>query len=543
MTIIIDRRALLTTAALGIGGIVLPGGSLAAQALLSAQGFTHGVASGEPDSDSMLLWTRFVSAGGAPSKVRAEISLTRDFAKIASGGQMVTGPWRDHTVKITVNGLTPGTTYYYRFIGPDGTISPVGRTRTLPLGKVSRFNIAVFSCANLGFGLFNAYGHAAARGDIDLVLHLGDYLYEYARGGYDNGSELAKRIMPENELYNLADYRMRYASYRSDPDLQALHAAFPMIANTDDHEGANDSWEGGAENHQPDEGDWTNRKNAAMQVWREWMPVGEQPWKSYEIGDLATYFRTDTRMIARSRPGNYGPLLRNADPAAALAAFRDGAWQDPAATMMGTEQENWLYHGFRAASRQKKVWHVLGVGTNIGYNSTPQDALDWLDPNAGERTKGYFRAGMAAGKAGLPYNLDNWGGYPQAKSRLLSAAMGVDANLIAVTGDSHNAWAFDLQEGGRAAGVEFGGHSVTSPGIESATRPEDQEKIAKALVASSKELRWADTSNRGYMLVSLTPAAATNEWVFMQTVKSASTAIKAGQRMKVRPGHRILEQA
>ena len=121
--------------------------------------------------------------------------------------------------------------------------------------------------------------------------------------------------------------------------------------------------------------------------------------------------------------------------------------------------------------------------------------------------------------------------------------MGVDANLIALTGDSHNAWAFDLQEGSRAAGVEFGGHSVTSPGIESATRPEDQEKIAKALVASSKELRWADTSNRGYMLVSLTPAAATNEWVFMQTVKSASTTTKTGHRMKVRPGHKVLEQA
>ena len=197
MTYMIDRRALLTTAALGIGGLMLPGGSLAAQTLLGATGFTHGVASGEPDADSMLLWTRYVSATGAPSKVRAEISLTRDFAKAAGGGQMITGPWRDHTVKITVDGLNPGTSYFYRFIGPDGSISPIGRTRTLPVGRTAKFTIATFSCANLGYGYFNAYGHAAARNDIDLVLHLGDYLYEYARGGYDNGSELIRRILPE----------------------------------------------------------------------------------------------------------------------------------------------------------------------------------------------------------------------------------------------------------------------------------------------------------------------------------------------------------
>ena len=151
--------------------------------------------------------------------------------------------------------------------------------------------------------------------------------------------------------------------------------------------------------------------------------------------------------------------------------------------------------------------------------------------------------GIAAGKVGLPYNLDNWGGYPQAKSRLLSSALNTNANLIALTGDSHNGWAFDLIEAGRSAGVEFGGHSVTSPGIESATQRQDQQKIAKALVANSKELRWADTSNRGYMVLSLTPQAATNEWVFVDTVKTRTLTAKVGQRMKVRPGHNVLENA
>ncbi len=541
MTFRIDRRALIATAGFGLGGLMLPGGRLAAQALLGMTGFTHNVASGEPGSDSMLLWTRYVSATGSPSKVRAEVSESRDFAKIVSGGQMVTGPWRDHTVKVTVDGLQPGRTYFYRFIAPDGTISPIGRTKTLPVGKTSKFNIAIFSCSNLGFGEFNAYGHAAARDDIDLVLHMGDYIYEYGRGGYDGGAKFAARIFPAGEIMTLADYRLRYASYRSDPQLQALHANFPVIPNTDDHEGANDSWEGGAQNHTSDEGDWSVRRNAAMQVWREWLPVGEQPWKSYEIGDLATYFRTDTRMIARTKPYGAGEMMRAPDPAKAFAEFRDGAWKDPSATMMGTEQESWLFHQF---ARQKATWTVFGSGTNMGYNYTPEEALNWFGNDIPDFRKNYARQGIAAGKAGLPYNLDNWGGYPQARSRILAAAQKNDLDLVVVTGDSHNGWAFDLPEGGRAAGVEFGGHSVSSPGLESATMGVDPKRIARDILDHNKqELRWVDTSNRGYMHLSMTPKAATNEWVFMDTVKDLSLNTKPGHKMLVRPGRKVLEQA
>ncbi|MVZ96354.1 alkaline phosphatase [Sphingorhabdus sp. IMCC26285] len=541
MSFIINRRALLATAGFGIGGLMLPGGAAMAQALLGLTGFTHNVASGEPGPDSVLLWTRYVNPTGGPSKVRVEISESRDFAKIAGGGQMVTGPWRDHTVKITVDNLAPGKWHWFRFIAPDGSISPVGRTKTLPVGKASNFNIAIFSCSNLGFGEFNAYGHAAAREDIDLVLHMGDYIYEYARGGYDGGAKFSARIFPADEILNLADYRLRYASYRSDPQLQALHANFPMIANTDDHEGANDSWEGGAQNHTPDEGDWSARRNAAMQVWREWLPVGEQPWKEYPIGDLATYYRTDTRMVARSKPYSHGDLARAADPEKAFAEFRDGAWRDPAMTMFGTEQESWL---FSAIARNKGTWAVLGTGTNMGYNFTPEEAMNWFPKDAPDRTKNFVRQGIAAAKAGLPYNLDNWGGYPVARSRVLAAAQRADANLVVVTGDSHNGWAFDLPEGGKPAGVEFGGHSVSSPGFESATAGVDPAVIARNLQEASKqELRWVDTSNRGYMHLALTPQAATNEWVFMQTVKDVSLATKPSHRMKVRPGRKVLESA
>lgn len=539
MSLIINRRALLATAGFGIGGLMLPGGAAMAQALLGLTGFTHNVASGEPSQDSVLLWTRYVSATGGPSKVRVEISESQDFAKIAGGGQMTTGPWRDHTVKITVDGLAPGKWHWFRFIGPDGTASPVGRTKTLPAGKVAKFNIAIFSCSNLGFGEFNAYGHGAMRDDVDLVLHMGDYIYEYARGGYDGGAEFAKRIFPDSEILTLADYRLRYASYRADKQLQAIHANFPVIPNTDDHEGTNDMWEGGAQNHQADEGDWTNRKNAAMQVWREWLPVGETPWKSYEIGDLATYYRTDTRAVARSKPYATSDFMRAADPAKALAEFRDGAWRDPAMTMLGSEQESWLN---KAMMRDAGVWTVVGSGTNMGFNSTPQDALDWFPKDASERAKNYARQGIAAAKAGLPYNLDNWGGYPAARSRLLAAAQRADANLVVVTGDSHNGWAFDLPEGGKPAGVEFGGHSVSSPGFESATTGIDPMMVASKLVGDNKgELRWADTSNRGYMHLSLTPQAATNEWVFMDTVKTLSMGTKKSHKMRVRAGRNMLE--
>lgn len=540
MTFILDRRALFATAGFGIGGLLLPGGAAMAQALLGLTGFTHNVASGEPGPDSVLLWTRYVSSTGSPSKVRVEISESRDFKKIVGGGQMVTGKWRDHTVKITVDGLAPGKWHWFRFIAPDGTMSPIGRTKTLPVGKTANFNIAIFSCSNLGFGEFNAYGHAAARSDIDLVLHMGDYIYEYARGGYDLSAKFSSRIFPADEILNLADYRLRYASYRSDPQLQALHANFPVIPNTDDHEGANDMWEGSAQNHQADEGDWTNRKNVAMQVWREWLPVGEVPWKSYPIGELATYYRTDTRAIGRSEPRWHGEFMRAADPAKAMAEFRDGAWRDPSMTMLGTEQESWLY---KALAADKALWNVVGSGTNMGFNSTPADALNWIGPDAPERNKSYARQGIAAAKAGLPYNLDNWGGYPAARSRLLSAAQRADANLVVVTGDSHNGWAFDLPEGGKPAGVEFGGHSVTSPGFESAAKV-DPSLVARGMVDANKaELRWMDSSNRGYMHLSLTPQAATNEWVFVETVKEMSLATKKGHKMKVRPGRKVLEAA
>lgn len=540
MSFRIDRRSLILSAALGIGALAVPGFAGTLQ-LASLTGFTHSVASGEPGPDTMLLWTRYVPAGGGAVKLRAEISETADFARVVAGGETVTGPWRDHTAKVTLSGLRPGKRYFYRFVAPDGSFSPVGRTRTLPEGPVSRFGIAVFSCSNLPFGYFNAYGHAAARDDIDLCIHTGDYLYEYKKGGYApaGGAVDGRWPQPDTEMVHVADYRLRYASYRSDPDLQALHANKPMLVQWDDHESTNDSWEGGAQNHQADEGDWDARKAAAIQVYREWMPVSELPWAAYDVGTLATLLRTESRLLGRSKQPDLAPLFLGADPVKALTAFRDGAWQDPAATMLGSEQEAWLAHSMARSVKAGQRWQVACFGTIMGKTRAPEAAMSWLKADAPVRSRMYVEAAVTAGKLGLPLGFDDWGGYPAARARFLKSAQGMDAELLVLCGDSHNAWAYDLAQDGKPAGVEFAGHSVTSPGYEDEMGA-DPKTVAAGLVAANPELKWCDTSRRGYMALTLTPERATNDWLFVDTILQRSPRATVGHSASVARGRKVM---
>jgi alkaline phosphatase D len=537
----IDRRSLLLTGTLGLGAFAVPGFA-ATLSVATARGFTHSVASGEPASDSILLWTRYVPADGGPVEVKAEIAETADFSKIVSGGVQITGPWRDHTAKITVDGLKPATRYFYRFVAPDGSFSPVGQTKTLPDGAVDSYRAAIFSCSNMPFGYFNAYGHAADRGDLDLWIHLGDYFYEYDAGHYpDKGEGVPARLPdPPGATIHLADYRLRYASYRRDPDLVKLHANVPMIAQWDDHESANDSWEGGAENHHPaTEGDWLQRRSAAIQAYREWMPVSDEPWKAYDIGTLATLFRTETRLFARTHQDDVAPLFKSADPRAALKAFHDGPWMDPGVTMMGSQQEVWLAHAMRASVKAGQRWQVVGFGTILGNTIAPPDAASWINPNAAPAERAYIENAMLAAKVGLPFNYDNWGGYPAARARFLRSAQAMEANLVVITGDSHNAWAYDLGQDGRAAGVEFAGHSVTSPGFEYSVKA-DPKLFARALVAANPELKWADTSRRGYMTLTITPDRVSNDWLFVDTIQTPSKVATVGYSASVARGRNVM---
>ena len=531
----IDRRGLIA-GGLGLVGLALPAGQALAREMLGATGFTHSVASGEPAADSMLLWTRYVPAAEA-SVVRLEVEVALDpaFAQVVSGGLVRTGPYRDWTAKATVDGLRPGTVYWYRFVAPDGTKSPIGRTRTLPQGPVNRFGLAVFSCSNLPYGWFNAYAHAAARPDLDLWLHTGDYLYEYGAASIKEADLVAGRLPePSTEILAIADYRLRYASYRADPDLRRLHQMAPMVALWDDHESSNDSWEGGAQNHQPDkEGDWNARRAAAMQVYREWMPVSDEPWKAYPIGTLATLYRTESRLLARTRPADIGATFKAADPDAALRAFGDGVWRDPSATMMGSTQESWLAHQMKA----NPGWQMVGMGTILGRTVMPKDALDWLRPTVSEKKVASYRNDVRAAAQGLPMWMDRWDGYPAARSRLLRAAQTADADLVMLSGDSHNAWAYALAEDGRPAGVEFAGQSVTSGGMEG-DMGADPMVVARGFVAANPELKWADTSQRGYLMLEISPERVTGEWQFLRTIKARTTELAGSHRMSVERGRR-----
>ncbi|HEX8446017.1 MAG TPA: alkaline phosphatase D family protein [Sphingomonas sp.] len=535
----IDRRLLLRSSLLGLGAAAVPGWALAPQV-----GFTHHVASGEPGPTSILLWTRFVGKADE-SRLRVELSERPDFARIAGGGDGVAQAEHDHIVKITVTGLTPDRWYHYRFIAPDGTVSPVGRTRTLPVGETRAFNLGVFSCSNIGFGYFNAYGHAAARRDIDLMLHLGDYQYEYRRGEYPDAAETppGRLVEPAEATVHLAEYRARYAAYRRDPSLQALHARFPMILMWDDHESANDSWEGGAEHHDPaTDGPWSVRKAAAVRAYREWMPVSDDDWAEYRIGDLAALFRPEERLTARTKQLSLvaTAMAGKADLNAALARFRDGPWSDPAHTLMGPKQEAWFAARMQAAAKTTK-WQVFAQQVNVGLTRMPDVAAEWLPKDAAPGISAYIQAAIAGAKLGLPFNMDSWNGYPAARSRMLKTGLDADANLVVLSGDSHNAWAFDLIEDGAPAGVEFGGHSVTSPGYESELRGVDPARVATALVTASPELRWADTARRGYMTVALTPERVTTEWLFLDTIRTPSLALSGRHRASVRRGARRLE--
>ena len=532
---LIDRRLLLKGAVLGAGVLALP----AWAQVLGRRGFTHDVASGEPGPDRVMLWTRYLPEPGASGRLRWQVARDAEFGTVVAHGETEAAPERDWCVKPIATGLDPGGWYFYRFLNGVGQPSPIGRTRTLPDGPAGKFTLGVFSCSNLPFGHFNAYAHAAARSDIDLMVHLGDYIYEYPVGTYPSLEQAipGRLIEPATEILALADYRLRYASYRSDPDLQRLHRMFPMVMMWDDHETANNSWIGGAQNHQPEtEGDWNVRKAAILQAYREWMPISDTPWTSYRIGDLADLFRPETRLTGRDKQFEVSEILSGKpDRATALADFRDGPWLEPARSLLGMEQERWLADSLRRSTGDKVKWQVLCQQVIMGSLSFPPEIVTVVGGNMTDSLRQRAELAVAQSQAGLPMNLDMWDGYPAARNRLLGSSQEAGANLIVLSGDSHNAWGFELPQAGAPAGAEFAVHSVTSPGNESSI-PADPAAVARAYVGGNEQLKWAETSRRGYLTVELTPERATGEWVFMDTVRQPSLAIAARHAMHVAHG-------
>lgn len=540
----IDRRTLLRGAGVGMGlGAGLTAVPLAAH--MGERGFHWGVASGEPSPSGVLLWSRYVAS--QPVSVRWEVTDPAS-GRVVAGGEVEASPERDWCLKAGADRLEPGTTYTYRFIDGAGNSSPEGRTRTLPEGAVDRFKMAVFSCSNMGFGWFNAYRHAAEADEFDLVLHTGDYSYEYQPGNYPSKEQsvIGRVLNPDHEIVTLADYRQRHAIYRLDPDLQRLTQLYPMIMVWDDHESANDSYAQGAENHQPaSEGEWSARKKAAIRAYREWLPVSDEDWASYEIGDLASIFRLETRLTARSKQFSVADILKGKDQPeeafAALEAFRSGEYLDPARAMIGGTQEAWLAEGLRRSRMAGKKWQVLAQQVLMGTSRAPSIIEDAISEKLPDFVKRRLVAAMMASKAGLPSNMDAWDGYPIARERLLQASLEADANLVVLAGDTHNAWAFELDHGGARVGVEFGGHSVSSPGLEAYLGGIPADRLAKGMVDENPQLKWMDSARRGYMAVELTPARATSEYRFMDTVRQRSTRLSGTKLVSSAAGSRTLD--
>jgi alkaline phosphatase D len=502
----IDRRSFLRGAVGIAAGALLPTGCRTARAAPAGNPvFAHGVASGDPLSDRVILWTRVTAPPGAggPVAVRWQLASDPAFASVVAQGRAVAGAERDFTVKLDAMGLQPGGTWFYRFDAL-GERSPVGRTRTLPTGAAPRARFAVCSCSNLPEGYFNAYAAMAQRDDLEAVLHLGDYLYEYGRDGYGGDAGLGRDVIPAHEILTLGDYRTRYAQYRSDADLQAVHGAHPFIAVWDDHEIANDSWRDGAENHQPaTEGQFATRRAAAIRAYFEWMPIRTLPGdlragrihRSFRYGDLVDLVMLDTRLLGRDRH----------------AAREDvAALEDPRRTLLGAEQEAWLAAELERSQSDGTAWRVLGQQVMLAPMVAP----------------------------GEPSHNDTWDGYRAARSRLLDhfGSAGI-RDVVALTGDYHSSWAMDVcaepfseraydpATGRGAQAVEFVAPAVSAAPLGRIGPVSDP---IRRIPETHPHVRMNDVDRNGYFVLDLDRDRAQADWFFEQDVREPGSRQRFG---------------
>jgi alkaline phosphatase D len=438
-----------------------------------------------------------------------------------------------------------GGTWYYRF-RVDSEVSPTGRARTLPTGRLDRLGIALASCSNFAFGYFNAYEAIAHDAAVDLVLHTGDYIYEYGQDGWgdETARALDRRHDPAHEIVSLSDYRRRHAQYKSDAGAQAMHAAHSFIACWDDHESANNPWTGGAQNHQPDrEGDWNARRDASVQAYFEWMPVREpewlgrpgttrmQFWRSYSFGDLASLTTLETRHTARSEQIDYAAVLGKSDDPEAVAAFRRDVLGAEGRRMISPECEADLASSLTRSVAARQPWRLIGNAIPIARTDVPDLVALGILPDPGVPEAPFTGPALdnarqlaAKGRAGLPFYPDTWDGYPWARERLYDLARKAGAaDLIFLTGDSHSFWANNLKDAeGRPAGLELGTAGITSPGdfVESGFGDDLSRALDKAFADHVPEVEWTDNMHQGYVRLDLQRDGAEATFIAVDTIQS-----------------------
>lgn len=549
----VTRRSLLrggaaAAAALGVTALSTESALAAVTQVARSGVFGFGVASGDATATEVLLWTRVTpradavpgSGVGPSTRVEWEVSTDEAFRKVVRRGSTTTDAGRDHTVKVVATKLAPYTRYWYRFRAL-GATSPVGRTQTSPdePGRIHALRLAFVSCSNYTGGYFTAYRGIAARDDLDLVLHLGDYVYEYGntpavpgvQGAGDRYGPAAlvgvRDHQPPVEMVSLQDYRVRHALYKTDADLQAAHARHPWVVIFDDHEITNDAYATGAENHEqqddPDtpytgpgepagvraEGDFLTRRARALQAYREWMPIrepatwqpaphrGEQFFRRFRFGDLADLSVLETRQnrsqqVPTTTAGTGGVPVVN--PALA----------DPSRHLPEPEQLTWLSDGLR---RSRRAWHLLGNQTVLArVYAVPRDG-----------------AGVLPGQV---FNADQWDGYQADQSALLAAMRGASTDPVVLTGDIHSSWANELPErpdatypvSGRSVGVEFVCPSVTSDGFKELLGTAAAAQAATAAFqATNPWVRYLEGIGHGYAVVDVTPQRVQTDFFFIRS--------------------------
>jgi phosphodiesterase/alkaline phosphatase D-like protein len=513
--------------------------------------FRHGVASGDPLQDRVILWTRVTTGSDQAVDVRWRIARDPELLDVVAQGTAAAEPARDFAVKVDAAGLAPGSAYHYGFEAL-GARSPTGRTRTLPEGGTEPVSLAVVSCANHAAGYFHVYRDIARRADADLVVHLGDYIYEYGPGGYATGwGERHGRVPdPPHEITTLADYRRRHAQYKEDQDLQDAHAAAPWIVVWDDHETADDAHVSGAQNHEPADGDWSARKEAAVQAYMEWTPIREPApgrareaiWRVFELGDLATLVMLETRLTARSPEisWNDAPVPFTADPEdpearAGVEAFLRDVVGAPEREMLGRAQEAEVEAALSRSVAAGKPWRLLGNQVVMGSIASPdfvKVAPRWLRLLMRLRDQESY-ALLRRSAFGVPLSLALWDGYPAARERLYAAARRAGSQLLTLSGDSHTFMVNRLiAADGSRMGVEIGTSAVSSPSV-FAQVPDFGVDLSAVVAGVNPQMAHFNGYDRGYVRLTLTRDEARAELRRVDTVEEREARVETYKTFRI----------
>lgn len=462
--------------------------------------FYHGVVSGDPTPNAVIIWTRVTP--DAPGVVNGTWQLATDtlFANVVQNGVFTTDSSKDYTVKIDVSGLQPNTWYFYEF-SAGGRNSLTGRTKTAPTGGSSQLRFAFVSCADYPAGYYNAYEAIRKRNDIDAVLHLGDYIYEYKDGVVGT----IREQLPDHEIIRLADYRLRHSTIKLDPMLMRLHQQFPFITVWDDHETANNSYRDGAGNHSPgSEGPWTDRKAAGQQAYDEWMPIrlpepgdANKIFRKISYGNLADIFMLDTRLYARTKQSN--------------------APDDTSKHIIGEEQLDWLKNELINSTA---TWKILGQQVMVGQ----------LTP------------------FGITLNSDQWDGYTVDRKKLFDIILNNNIqNVIVLTGDIHTAWAMDLPyktanynpaTGAGSVGVEFVCTSITTQ-----SSPVPLDPVYDLIKTLLPHIKYVDLYKKGFGILDLTEAQAQGNFFSVSRIDRIDTANRYETGFYTLPSTRWLKKA